>query len=395
MRIGIFTDSYKPYVSGVSTSIYTLAEGLIAAGHDVYIITPKYKGHKEYDKDYNYIIRVSGIRLPKKGASFLKYVPFVGRHLRRIDKLDLDVIHVHTELTIGKLALKAKKKYDIPIVYTVHTMYEEYLHFASKFLAKYWKAPLMRIVKSKMRKFITNSDVTIVPSKKIKDLMISYNIEGDYNIVPTGINLSKFKQESYQNADVLKVKESLNLKPDEFICLYVGRISLEKDIDMLIDGFKMVNHDKIKFVIVGGGPHLKNIKEKVLKEGLKDKIIFTGIVPTKDIGLYYQIGDIFLNASVSETQGLTYIEALAAGLPLIVRYDKVLENVVTEGYNGMFFYETKEISKKILKLYKDKDLTTNLKENTLKSVVQFDDKTYIKNALKMYERAINKRQKEE
>lgn len=395
MRIGIFTDSYKPYVSGVSTSIYTLAEGLIAAGHDVYIITPKYKGYKEYDKDYNYIIRIKGIRLPKRGATFLKYIPFVGRHLRRIDKLDLDVIHVHSELTIGKLAIKARKKLDIPIVYTVHTMYEEYLHFVSKFLAKHWKAPLMRIVKAKMRRFISNSDVTIVPSKKIKDLMISYDIEGDYNIVPTGIDLSKFKNETYKEADVLKVKESLNLKPDEFICLYVGRISLEKDIDMLIDGFKMVNHDKIKFVIVGGGPHLKTIKERVLKEGLGDKIIFTGIVPTKDVGLYYQIGDVFLSASISETQGLTYIEALAAKMPLIVRYDAVLENVLTEGYNGMFFYETKEIPQRILELYEDKDLTNKLKENTLESVKKFDDKTYIKNALKMYERAINKRHKEE
>ena len=282
-------------------------------------------------------------------------MPFPGRYLKRIDDLDLDVIHVHTELSIGKLAIKARKKYDIPVVYTVHTMYEEYLHFASKFLAKYWKAPLMRIVKSKMRKFITNSDVTIVPSKKIKDLMISYDIEGDYNIVPTGIDLSKFKQESYKKEDVLKIKESLNLKPDEFICLYVGRISLEKDIDQLIDGFKKVNHEKIKFVIVGGGPHLKNIKERVIKEDLNDKIIFTGIVPTKDVGLYYQIGDIFLNASVSETQGLTYIEALAAGLPLLVKYDAVLENVLTDGYNGLFFYETEELSGKLENYMKTKN----------------------------------------
>ncbi len=390
MRIGIFTDSYKPYISGVSTSVFMLAEGLIKEGHEVFVITTTYKGYKEYDKDYNYIKRIRGVKLPRRGAGFLKYVPFVNRHLKMIKKLNLDVIHIHTELKMGTLALNAKEKFNIPVVYTVHTMYEEYMHFVSKILARYYQRPLMGIVKYLMRKFITNADLTIVPSQKIKDLMLSYEIEADYNIVPTGINLDQFKRETYKEEDILKIKENLNLKEDEFICLYVGRISIEKDIDMLIEGFKEIEDEKIKFIIVGGGPHLKDLKDKVAKYKLEDKIIFTGLVSWFDIGLYYQIGDVFLNASISETQGLTYIEALAADLPLIVRYDKVLEDVVTDGENGLFFYKQEEIKDKILQLYNDEKLRETLKENAGISVVKYDQETYVKSAYKIYERAIKK-----
>ncbi len=390
MRIGILADSYMPYMSGVSTSIHILAEGLIEEGHEVFIITPKYKGYKVYDKDYDYIKRVSGgIVLPKKGVRFLKYIPFVGRYVRKLKKLNLDIIHFHTELSTGKLAIKARRRLGIPLVYTVHTMYEEYLHFVSKKLAKTFRKPMMRIVKRIMRKHILNSNEIIVPSQKIKDLMLSYNINREYNIVPTGIHLDVFKEESHKKEDVLNLRKELGLKEDDFVCLFVGRVSLEKGIDKLIDGFKEINKDDIKFVIIGGGPHFKDIKERVEKEGLKDKIIFTGIVPWEDIGLYYQLGDVFLNASISETQGLTYIEALASGQPLIVKYDKVLENVVIDGENGLFFHEVPELTENILKLYNDKELYNKIKANTLKSVLKYEDKVFVKNVLEVYKKAIN------
>lgn len=394
MRVGILTDSYKPYVSGVATSIFVLAEGLIKQGHDVYIITPKYKGYKEYDKNYAYIKRVGGgITLPKKGTRFLRYVPFVSRHLKTIKELNLDVIHVHSELTMGKLAIKARKKLKIPLIYTVHTMYEEYMHFVSKFLAKHFPKILLKIVKRIMKLHILNSDVTIVPTKKIKDLMLSYGIKSDYEIVPTGIHLDSFKKETYQKEDIIKLKEKYNLLEDDFVCLFVGRISLEKDIDVLIDGFKEIKNEKIKFVIIGSGPYLKDIKERVKNLKLTNKIIFTGLVPWEDIGLYYQLGDVFLNASVSETQGLTYIEALAAEIPLIVRYDKVLEDVLIDGENGFFFHQATELKEKILMLYEDKELFNKIKKNTLKSAMKYDDKIFIENILNVYNKAIKKTKK--
>lgn len=391
MRIGILTDSYKPYVSGVSTSISVLVEGLIDEGHEVFIITPKYKGYKEYDKNFGYIKRVAGgITLPKKGTRFLKYIPFVGRYLKKIDELNLDVIHFHSELTMGKLAIKARKKLGIPLVYTVHTMYEEYMHFISKTLAKCFPKTMLKIVKKVMKRHIKNADVTIVPTKKIEDLMLSYNIDAEYHIVPTGLKLEMFKKELYKEEDILDLKKQLGFTNNDFVCVFIGRVSLEKNIDLLINGFKDIDNQNIKLLIVGDGPHLNKIQERVQKENLENKIKFTGLIPWDSIGLYYQIGDIFVNASTSETQGLTYIEALAAGKPLVVKYDLVLENVITDGYNGFFFNETKELTKKIIELYENKNLLNQIKKNTEKSVEIFDQQTYVYKALEVYRRAIDK-----
>ena len=155
MRIGLFTDSYNPYVSGVSTSLFMLAEGLRKLGHEVFVITTTSKGAKEYDKNYPYIIRFKGIPIPKKGLKMFRYIPFTRRHLKKISQLNLDVIHVHTEFSMGGLALRFKKQNNLPLVYTVHTMYEEYLHFVSKILAKINPKWMLPVLKNLMLKYIS------------------------------------------------------------------------------------------------------------------------------------------------------------------------------------------------------------------------------------------------
>ncbi|NLN50362.1 MAG: glycosyltransferase family 4 protein [Acholeplasmataceae bacterium] len=395
MRIGLFTDSYNPYVSGVSTSLFMLAEGLRKLGHEVFVITTTSKGAKEYDKNYPYIIRFKGIPIPKKGLKMFRYIPFTRRHLKKISQLNLDVIHVHTEFSMGGLALRFKKQNNLPLVYTVHTMYEEYLHFVSKILAKINPKWMLTGVKKLMRKYISKAEVTIVPSRKIKELMHSYQIEGDYQIVPTGIDLTKFQQKMYKKEDVNKLRNSLGIKDDEFVCLFVGRISIEKNIEVLLKGFKKLNCENTKLLIVGSGPHLKNLKELTKKLEIGNKVIFTGLVPWDEIGPYYQIGDVFLNASKSETQGLTYIEALAAGLPLIVKYDKVLETVVEDQVNGLFFYKAEQLPKLIQKISQNKKLALQMAKDAVESVEKYSQENYALNALNVYKKAIEIAQKQD
>lgn len=389
MIIGIFSDAYKPQISGVTTSLNMLAEGLIKMGHEVYIITVKTKGSKEYDVDKPYILRIKGLPYPKKGLEIYRFVPCVGRHVRRIKKRlpKFDVIHVHTEFSIGRLAYLYQKRTKTPTVYTSHTMYEEYLHYVGKRLTKVFRRPFMWAVKKMLKRYVKTSQVAIVPSKKILDLMNKYNIEGNYKIVPTGIDLNRFLRKTYQEEDILKLKESLGLK-DEFICLFIGRVSSEKSIDVLLKGFKEIDDKNMKFLIVGDGPYMGELKDLIKKLELEDKVILTGMVNWEDVGLYYQLGDCFLNASVTETQGLTYIEALAAGLPLLVKYDQVLEAVVTDRYNGLFFHEDSELSGLIERLKEDKKLKEELSKNALLSVKKYSQEEYAKNALETYEEAI-------
>lgn len=388
MRIGIFTDAYKPAISGVTTSLYMLAEGLMDAGHEVYIFTTKVKGSKQYDQDKPYIIRFKGIPYPFKGLKIYRFIPGVRRAVRRIRKLPkLDVIHIHTEFSVGKIGYKFKKKTNVPMVYTSHTMYEEYLHYIGKHITRVFRNTFMKHLKKMLKNYVQTSEVTIVPSKKILNLMKEYDIDGHYKIVPTGISLEKFKQSSYQEKDIIKLKSSLGIA-NEFVCLFIGRISGEKSIDVLVEGFSKVNHDGMKFLIVGDGPYMENLKQLVKQLNLEHKVIFTGMVNWDDVGLYYQLGDCFLNASVSETQGLTYIEALAAGMPLLVKYDDVLEAVVTDGHNGLFFHDDEELPALITKLKEDKKLMTELKNNAVASVEKYSQEAYVKAALETYEEAI-------
>lgn len=388
MRIGIFSDAYKPLVSGVTTSLQMLVEGLKQQGHEVFVITVSAKGAKEYDKDHPYIYRIKGMPIPKKGLTSYRFVRNSKKHLKYIESLNLDVIHVHSEFTIGSVAIKVKKKLDIPMVFTVHTMYEEYLFYVSKFLTKLFRKSFMKALKKLMARFILSSEVTLTPSEKIKDLMLSYNIDGNYKIVPSGIDLSKFKKSNYKEEDIKNLKISLGIKENEFVCLFIGRISNEKSIDVLIDGFAASKNENMKFLVVGDGPAMNKLESQIKKLDLKDKVILTGMIPWEQVGLYYQLGDCFLNASISETQGLTYIEALAAELPLVVKYDKVLEAVVEDSYNGLFFKDNNELPALLNKIYKTPELLTELKKNTLKSVKKYSREVYAENALNAYAEAI-------
>ncbi len=388
LRVGIFSDAYKPLVSGVTTSLQMLVEGLKQQGHEVFVITVSAKGGKAYDQEHPYVYRIKGMPIPKKGLTSYRFVRNSKKHLKYIEALNLDVIHVHSEFTIGSVAIKVKKKLDIPMVFTVHTMYEEYLFYVSKFLSKLFRKTFMKMLKKLMSKFILNSEVTLAPSTKIKDLMLSYGIDGNYKIVPTGIDLSKFKKSNYKAEEIKNLKDSLGIKENEFVCLFIGRVSSEKSIDVLVDGFNQANNDNMKFLIVGDGPGMGKLADQIKKCKLKDKVILTGMISWESVGLYYQLGDCFLNASISETQGLTYIEALAAELPLVVKYDKVLEAVVEDNFNGLFFKENSELPNLLNKIYQNPELLTELKKNTLKSVKKYSREVYAENAIKAYTEAI-------
>lgn len=386
MRIGIFTDAYLPHISGVTTSIFMLVSGLREKGHEVYIITTTVSSKKDIDDPY--VIRLKGMIIPRKGLAAFRLVPFTAAHIKRIEALDLDLMHVHTEFSIGSVAVHLKDKHNLPMVFTVHTMYEEYLHYVSGFLNKFFRGPLMHYLKKLMSRFIKRAEVTLTPTEKVKDLMLSYNIKGNYKIVPTGLDLSKFEKEKYTEAEVSALKEEIGIPKDKFVCLFIGRMSAEKSIDVLIEGFSKINHENAVFVLVGDGPYKHVLEQKVKTMKLEHKFYFTGLVDWGKIGLYYQLGDVFLNASVTETQGLTYIEALAASLPVIVKYDECLKEVVQENENGLFFHNNKELPVLLNMLIQFPDVKNKLKQNARVSIEKYSQECYTISALLAYEEAI-------
>ena len=392
MRIGLFTDQYYPYISGVVTSIKTLYEGLTALGHEVFIFTSVDEKTIQECEDITKVnyVNLHGRAYPFKELKDYRYAFRIKRIAKTLKSYNLDVIHIHTEFHLGKIALAASKMYKIPVVRTLHTLYEDYLKYLSPFFDKYFHNITFNFVKRLyFTKLSKKSVINIVPTKKVLALASRYDVCGDIRVVPTGIEIERFYKSNFKEEAIAELRKSLGIPEDVFVYGYIGRTSPEKNINCILGAFsKLENHDNCVLLIVGGGPQLPILKETAEKLNISDKVIFTGFVESNKIPIYYQIPDIFVNASKSETQGLTYIESLASSLPLLVQKDECIEEVIEDYYNGIYFDGEEELVVKMEEIKKAPTALKNITANTQISVQRFSKKQYAENIEKIYRDAI-------
>lgn len=370
----------------------TLERKLREKGHEVFIFTidPKTK-----DKIVSpNIIYFSGFQVPLKKINSYRLALRSHMKVRIVKKYNLDVIHLQTEFSMARFALVASKRYKIPLVYTLHTLYEDYLSYISKTIDEHFhKSFLASLAKILIAPINKVASIKIVPSRKTLASISKYMIDGDVRVIPTGLDFKKLLGKKQDEDSLKTLKEKLNIPLTDIIYLYLGRISPEKSIDVLIKAFSKaykINHN-MTFLAVGDGAILNELKEEANKlEIPKDKIKFLGFIEWEDVVPYYQIADAFLNASISETQGLTYIESLACGTPIIVKYDEVLDNVVKEGINGFFYYEEEELVNYLVKFASDRSILAKLKNKTYETVLDFNDDIFVDRVYHVYEDAIRK-----
>lgn len=390
MRIGIFTDTYPPYINGVSTSISMLERALKKKGHKVFIVTvnPEKMTYK-YEKNK---IRIPGIPTGIYDYRLTGIYPI--RAIKTIKSWDLDVIHTHTEFGIGTFARIIAKQLNIPLVHTYHTMYEDYVHYITK---GYFNGTSKKIVEH-LTKFYCDKTAKelIVPTKKAYDLFKEkYKVDKNVHIIPTGIEIEKFYRENINKEKLEQIKQNLNIKPEDKIVLYIGRLGEEKNVDFLIDNQKILSNKNknIKLLIVGSGPDEEKYKEKTKQLNLEENIIFTGKVPYNEIQYYYNIGNIFVTASTTETQGLTVIEAMAATLPVVCIDDESFRNTVVHELNGFLFKTKEEYIEYIEKLVENKDLLKKMGKQAKISTDQYSSKYYAERVLDVYKKTIKENEK--
>ena len=388
MRIGLFTDAYKPYICGVTTSVEMLSKGLRELGHEVYIICLKPTKNSKEMLDDNYTIRIDGIPIYKNGMKDFRLSFFNRIKVKSLYKYNFDIVHIHTEFSVGKLGLLYAKKRHVPVIYTSHTLWEEYLSFIAKKLSTYAKKPLVFFIKQILKKYTSRSFYTIVPTQKTMNKLLEYGLISNYKIIPTGIDINSFfKKEEFDNKISL-LRQKHGIFETDFCYLYLGRISKEKNINLLLETFLKLNRENLVFIIVGNGLVLDELKEMYSKSNSKNKVIFTGEVLWEEVKYYYHMSDCFLNASTSETQGLTYIEALASGLPVLVKDDDAIKNLVVDYKNGLIFKDEEELLLKMEEICNDLNLRKHLSKNAIKSVEKFSKECYTNNVLNLYETII-------
>jgi 1,2-diacylglycerol 3-alpha-glucosyltransferase len=365
MKIGLFTDTYYPQVNGVAASVLILKENLEKLGHEVYVFTTTDPNAREYEKN---VYRVPSI--PFKSSKRLGTI-YHPRLVKVIRGLGLDIIHTHTEFSLGILGKRMAVELNIPLVHTYHTIYEHYTHYILN-LGR--MDTIARKVSRKISASFCNlADEIITPTEKVKNLLLSYNVKKNISVIPTGLNMDKYNRTSYSSDMIQEIRFQLGIKENEKVVIYIGRLSEEKNIKEILSSMQSYLKKKIdvKLLIVGDGPERKNLEDLAKNLQINDKTVFAGEKPWKEIGAYYQLGDVFVSASQSETQGLTYIEALASGLPVIAKKDRCLDGVILEGINGYTFDSSEDFVHHLECVLSNEQLRSSLSEWAVKSAWKF------------------------
>ena len=387
MRIGIFTDTYLPYVSGVVTSELMLKRKLEEMGHTVYIVTANLESmHYEYDKE-NRVLKIPGIPIGIYDARLTSIYPIAA--IKTISSWNLDIIHSQTEFGIGTFSRIISKQLHIPIVHTYHTMYEDYIYYITK---GYFDKTGKKIVKY-LTKFYCDKTITelIVPTKKAYELFKNkYKVDRNIHIVPTGIEVDSFDISNMKKILISKYRRKYHISKSDFVLLTVSRVAKEKSIDKLILNHKKLIESgvKAKLLIVGDGPDFDELNELVKSEKLEKYVIFTGKVPLLEVKYYYKLGSVFVTASKTETQGLTVVEAISSSLPVVAINDDSFRLSVIDGLNGYLFNSDDEYVDKITKIYKDKKLYDRFCIQSKINSNTFSSKYFAERVLDVYNIAI-------
>jgi 1,2-diacylglycerol 3-alpha-glucosyltransferase len=376
LKILLTSDTYYPMVNGVVISTGNLYKQLKSLGHEVRILTLSHTGEQRVDGDIYYLKSFGVSIYPDARAKSI----FHNRLVKEIIDWKPDIIHSQTEFSTMFVSKKIAKKLEIPHIHTYHTMYEDYLKyiFKGKLISKDMSTKLTRIL-------LNSLDGIVVPTKKVEDTLLKYGVKKNLYVIPTGIDINKFKNKiSKEEKKALLSK--LNIY-DKKVLVYIGRIAEEKNIEEIIKYYEKVEkeNNNITLLIVGGGPYVDKLRKLTDELKLHDKVKFTGMVKPEEVCKYYQLGNAFVTSSTSETQGLTYIEALASGLPVVCRYDPCVANLIIDGENGFTFKDEDGFTEAV-KLIVSNDLYLNkLSSNAWKKADEYSTETFGNSILEVYE----------
>ena len=346
MKILLTTDWYKPVVNGVVTSVINLKNELERRGHEVRVLTLS-RTFASYEEEGVYYIK--SLNLEKIYPNARAVLPHAEPLIQELIWWRPEVVHSQCEFMTFSYAAKIARKCNCPLIHTYHTVYEDYIHYLPGGFSQYKAGAKLekKAVACFSRMVLGKTSQVIVPTQKVENILKKYGVEEPVAVMPTGIELGRFK-ERISREEIDRKKKELGIPLENKVLISVGRLAKEKNLEELLEYFsKLIKEGagkNLTFLIAGDGPDRENLGTLAKKLQITDQVIFTGMIAPEEVGRYYKLGDVFVCASSSETQGITYIEALACGLPALCRKDECLDQVVTDGYNG-FQYENYEYFK--------------------------------------------------
>lgn len=382
MRIAFFTNCYKPLVNGVVTSISSLKEAYERKGHEVYVFAPRVEDYVDQEKN---VFRYRSVNLTSK----VKYplpIPLSFRVKKIITEFNPDIVHIHHPFLLSSVAIMYGKRLGIPKILTLHTQYEQYAHYVSPIPERLTQEAIKMIIHNLSYKI----DCITTPSESMRELIRSYGVKNRIEIIPNAIHLISFKED-----DVFKrteIKKKYNLKEDDKIILFVGRVASEKSIDKIIKALAIIKKrdiSKVKLLIIGDGPAMDELKQLARTLKIEKDVIFAGTVSYEEIRHYYKMAYVFTIASTTETFGIVTIEALASRVPVLAVKAPGAVDILTDGVDGLLVdNDVEKFANALEKIIREPELREKLSRGALKTSEKYSIDTISERMLNLYREVI-------
>lgn len=325
MRVGIFTNAYRPFISGVVNSVDVIRKGLLRKGQTPFVFAPEYPGFRE---EHAGVFRFRSVGLPSTSkVQFPIPIPFSTKLFPKIPRMGLQVIHTHHPFLLGDVGAHFAKKLGVPLVYTFHTQLEQYAHYIP-----FNQNVVRNMARSTVVTYSRKCDLIIAPSPTIRALLDEYEIETRVETLQNAIDLSRFDGVSGK-----PTRLRLGLPSEATVLMYAGRTGKEKNLDFLLRAFAELSRRQplARLVIVGDGAHLESLRDLAAELQLQETVVFAGAVDYHDMPGYFAAADLFVITSVTEVKPLVVLEAMASGLPVAAVAACGTEDTITHDFDGL------------------------------------------------------------
>jgi 1,2-diacylglycerol 3-alpha-glucosyltransferase len=377
MRIVMFSNNYLPILSGVATSIVLFRRGLIEAGHEVHLVVPQYNS---FEDEEPYVFRIPALDLSEQLQVSLA-MPFRAPIEVTMRGIKPDVIHSHHPIWLGDMAADFAQDLGVPLVFTFHTRYDAYAQEYVSLVPDLAEVVMQELV----GRYLERCAHVVAPTVSIRDFIRrKYDAETPVTVVPTPVDLTM-----YRDLEPQRIRQGLGLDDAEML-LYMGRLAGEKNLDFLLRAFAQVAAERpqARLVLLGEGPAEDELREMTQRMGLDGRVILAGSVPHADVPHYATAADLFVFASVTETQGLVLMEAMAAGTPVVAVEAPGSVDMLAQGGGVLVKPREDDFSDAVLRLLADKSDLQQMGERAAQAVQRYAVPSVTDRLLEVYEAAV-------
>ncbi len=390
MRIALFAETYLPHINGVVTHVKSLKDGLEQLGHEVLVVTADADARRHFIAD-------GVLHCPAHTSQrFYGYgvaLPISTTRLQFIRRFRPDIIHVHQEFGIGLSGIMIAKLLRVALVYTLHTMYDEYVYY----VAPQPLIPITRELSHKYTKLFARSAQALTgPSKKCEEYFRKVGVYKPVNVIPNPVDLDAFTPGNLAPEQRSALRARFGFDDRTFLGVFVGRLGREKSVDLLLRYWRdcISPEENIRLLVVGEGPSREELEQLAAELEIQNMVVFAGKILHEEIPPYLEICDFYITASTSDTNSISMLEGMASGLPVLQITDPLNEGQVQDGVNGFIFADAQDMAEKIRHL---RDMSpeqrAKLCQSSRQSVEQSGATNLAQYVLRVYNHALHEKRR--